>query len=96
MPCQTHLCMTGTCTCTTGLLVGCKHAIAVRLQVKLLPWICPVCRGICNCSVRSCQRFQNSLEMTGQLHSEAYHLGYDSVRAHVCKKGRGECYMACS
>lgn len=48
--------------------------------MKHLPWLCPVCRGICNCSCVGCQRLSNGLEKTGQMHYEAYHLGYDSVR----------------
>lgn len=44
-------------------------------------WRCPSCLDLCNCSGRSCSRFQKGLEPTEQLHSEAVRQGFKSVRA---------------
>lgn len=47
------------------------------LEVKENPsWICPVCRGICNCSV--C-RFKKGWPPTGCLYKKVRNQGYESV-----------------
>ncbi|KAK9917271.1 hypothetical protein WJX75_002601 [Coccomyxa subellipsoidea] len=42
-------------------------------------WRCPSCLDLCNCSGRSCSRFQKGLEPTEQLHSEAVRQGFKSA-----------------
>lgn len=42
-------------------------------------WRCPSCLDLCNCSGRTCSRFQKGLEPTEQLHSEAVNQGFKSV-----------------
>lgn len=42
-------------------------------------WRCPACLDLCNCSGRSCSRFQKGLEPTDQLHNEAVRQNFKSV-----------------
>ncbi|CAM9602767.1 unnamed protein product, partial [Discosporangium mesarthrocarpum] len=51
-------------------------------------WTCPACRGICNCSSKSCVRGQRGWGCTGPLLREAQEAGYESV-AHYLILGMG-------
>ena len=64
-----------------GHQLNVRPLILCPLQVRMVAWRCPVCRGICNCSSPSCQRLRSGLDMTGPLHFEARNYGYDSVRS---------------
>nr|XP_023011528.1 cell division cycle-associated 7-like protein [Leptinotarsa decemlineata] len=51
-------------------------------------WTCPVCRGICNCSL--CRRKEGK-RPTGILTPLAHHAGYNSVKAFLDSlKGKGD------
>jgi hypothetical protein len=43
-------------------------------------WRCPACLDLCNCSGRSCSRYQKGLDPTEQLHNEAVRQSFKSVR----------------
>ncbi|XP_015162121.1 cell division cycle-associated 7-like protein [Solanum tuberosum] len=45
-------------------------------------WICPVCRGICNCS--RCRR-EKGYAATGAIYRKVLHLGYKSVAHYLVK-----------
>ncbi|KAI3702466.1 hypothetical protein L6452_28204 [Arctium lappa] len=56
------------------------------LKVNAKPnWVCPVCRGICNCS--RCRKIKG-LEPTGNVYGKALRLGFKSV-AHYLVHTRG-------
>ncbi|BDA50698.1 hypothetical protein COCOBI_16-3740 [Coccomyxa sp. Obi] len=68
--------------------VWCGNCLWLRMGQNLnevLPlceegvWRCPSCLDLCNCSGRSCSRFQKGLEPTDQLHSEAVRQGFKSA-----------------
>ncbi|KAL5714887.1 hypothetical protein ACHQM5_016789 [Ranunculus cassubicifolius] len=50
-------------------------------------WICPVCRGICNCSL--CRQAKG-WPATGQLYRKISSLGYKSVAHYLIQTRRGE------
>ena len=51
-------------------------------------WICPACRGVCNCSGSGCVRARWGWRPTGALATKAGKMGYDSA-AHKCVMGKG-------
>ncbi|MQL92126.1 hypothetical protein Taro_024746, partial [Colocasia esculenta] len=55
-------------------------------------WICPVCRGICNCSI--C-RAKKGLRPTGSLYKKACKLGFKSVAHYLIQTRRGGTNMEC-
>ncbi|KAF5281214.1 hypothetical protein FQR65_LT14829 [Abscondita terminalis] len=81
-------CRNRKCTGINGQLCGpCLHSRYgedVETTLKDLEWICPFCRGICNCSF--CRR-RSGLEPTGILSHIAIKRGYQSVHHYLTDRG---------
>ncbi|XP_024167798.1 uncharacterized protein LOC112174292 [Rosa chinensis] len=50
-------------------------------------WVCPVCRGICNCSLCSKEK---GWEPTGNLYRKVINLGYKSVAHYLIQTRRSQ------
>ena len=62
-------------------------------------WLCPVCRGVCNCSGAGCLRLSRGWQKTGQLHHEVKDMRYrypayksvSSLPGHTMQGQHGPC-----
>ena len=59
--------------------LDCRYGQNVDEVSELENWQCPLCLGICNCSLPKCHRGRMGWLPTNQLANEAVNLGYRSV-----------------